>query len=427
MPRRSYVVEDDATPQIIDARVQDVPEEETEAREQSEAFEKTVLEEFGITDNAAEYVAWVYRLENGKRVYIEQVGIDAFPIQDRLKKMHGGGVFQIFLKKDGKIFKNKMYHVERASPGASPAPSQISELGELMRAQTEQIARLIGGAPAGALSPPPDPLAQMKQMMEIMALMKSTMEPPKGTDIKDFLALFAAAKELAADGGNNGRTLADVFVELFKSGAVNETLQTLKAQTAPPRAAPAPAAQRAPGALAAPAPPVADPTPAPFDDLARRIERQLQTWHAAAMRGGDAELYAELAFDEYGIDAAMQVLAREDLEQIAVNVVPGFANPKALQWLRELVAHAKNILTEMQDAGDDNHHDAIDDTAGASADDVAVDSSGAGGNQSDVARHGETREGVQKRPDDSTTGGKAHPKSSAKGSIRRTNGVASLR
>ena len=98
---------DDETLQIVDARFRETPQEQIDLENDADEAERAFLDEFQINDSVHEYYARLYRIVNGQKSFVEQVGPDKFPIEERLQKLHKGGHFIAMLFKDGKIWKNK--------------------------------------------------------------------------------------------------------------------------------------------------------------------------------------------------------------------------------------------------------------------------------------------------------------------------------
>lgn len=333
--RKMSRIDLDEPQMIIDARSKAIPDEQIALEDEADDTEKAFLDEFEINDALHSYHVRLYRVVNGRKIYVEELGADAFPILERLRTIHKGGHFEMLIFRDNKIWKNKTYRVEAPAAVPAPAPSQISELGELIRSQNEQMSRMLtGAAPVAPIAH--DPMASMKQMMEIMVLMKQTMEPPKATGIDDFLKMFAVVKELSGDGDGNGRNLTDVFAELIKSGTIGDIVETIRSR---------PAAQdRIPASDAASQRLAPPPTENPMEV---RIKAQLITWLSRAKKDSDPALYAELAIDEYGGEFCQAILLRPDLREVATAMVPETAIYWG--WFEQLRGEIHNMLTSDAD------------------------------------------------------------------------------
>ncbi len=335
---------DDETLQIVDARFRETPQEQIDLENDADDAERAFLDEFQINDSVNDYYARLYRVVNGQKSFVEQVGPDKFPIEDRLQKIHKGGHFIAMLFKNGKIWKNKTYRVE--APSDAPrleAPSQIADIARLIAQQNEQIANIMQrGTPAA--TPPVDPIAQMGAMMTVMLQMKELMPAPApATGVKEFIELLSVAKELAGDGGS-GKGVMDVLAELVKSPIAGEIADQFRAQrqSAPVeggtiRATPIPPAQI-----------VRQPPPTQLlanldQPTLAMLKSRVDFWIGKAQKNSYPELYAEVLIDDFPPEMVAGLISHPELwpSIMALNPLAG----QHQQWFAEFFEAVNRLLT----------------------------------------------------------------------------------
>lgn len=397
---------DDETLQIVDARFRETPQEQIDLENDADDAERAFLDEFQINDSVHEYYARLYRIVNGQKSFVEQVGPDKFPIEERLQKLHKGGHFIAMLFKDGKIWKNKTYRVEPPSEAPrNEAPSQIADIARLVAQQNEQIANIMQrGTPAAA---PSDPIAQMSAIMAVMLQMKELMPQPKETGIKDFIELLTVAKELAGDSGG-GRGVMDVLAEFVKSPIAGEIAEQIKVQRNAPvdggtvRATPIPQAQIA-------------PRPAQLTQLLANLDHQtiallksrVDFWITKAAKGSDPELYAELLLDDFPAEMVAGLIYHAELWPSILALNPQAAQYRA--WFAAMIEAVNHMLT----GGDDleQEADAADESPNVSSGEATaaptspnVDPRRGGGRSSDAGNNAPVSPRRKEKPGNSRKG-----------------------
>lgn len=422
---------DPEIPQIIDARFQETPQEQIDLENDADSEERAFLDEFQINDSVHNYHARIYRVVNGVQSFVEQVGPDKFPIEERLQNLHKGGHFRAILFKNGIIWKNKTYRVEPPSTPAPVAPpSQIGEIADLIARQNEQLTNIMQrGGPSAA---PQDPVAMMTAMMAAMVQMKEFLTPAQsqgGSSIKDFMEMLAFAKEIVSDGGGGGRSAFDLAAEFLRSPIAGELAEQFRSQRttpqtpgiSPPRALEIPALKGPMTATAMGQSPGILPPPMPeilgsFDQATlAQMKGQVDFWVTRAARGSDPGLYAELLLDTLPVEFAASFINHPQLMEAITHLNPAAA--PYLQWFVGLKDAVNHILTDDGEEAEKSGEAAESlDVSRSSAPAVNPHGNtvGPGRGGSDIGDHVATGQRGKNKPGDPPKSGKPDKRAGAK-------------
>jgi len=191
-------------PDIVDADWSEPDEQEEGLRRQADDAEKQILDGLEIDTHNHEYYAYVYKKVNGRKEYCEQVGIEVFPLQERLRTKWRGGVFEVIVFKDGKIWKNKTYRIasQPVEDAVLTRPTQrndgqMSEIAQMLRQQSELIASLQNSSRA-------DPMEEMTRTLTMMKMMKDVFGGNQDDPTKAILKGVELVERLRGDGDNDG-------------------------------------------------------------------------------------------------------------------------------------------------------------------------------------------------------------------------------
>lgn len=185
---------------------------------------KKITSEFGGEDGIVELKLHVKRVLTGKgeRASLFSCLPSELPILDRLRDDYGGGRFEIWIYKDGKLLKRPTVIIEapkqnlvakKQDDNTALILSGFEKLGELI-AKGQQVAR-----------PVVDPMEAMTSMMTQMMAMKEFLGTGGAVQVApvpvaDPLAIvervIAIQNTLGGVGGGEGATVSDVMLEIAK-------------------------------------------------------------------------------------------------------------------------------------------------------------------------------------------------------------------
>lgn len=305
----------------------------------------------------------VYRTGKGQpRAYVFKCTPDAFSL-DVLRDKYNGGEFQLFITKNGQLWKNKTVFVEppqtRAEPTPPAVPDGLALLREDMRKQAEMMTNVL--KTLAAPPPAPRPLLEGVNLMELvqsagalLAMLRPPAPPPSSVPVESSINLlmkgFELAREMKADAGGDGDTsLLGIVKELVKSPMLGAAIQAAAAavpqqpqmrpvQPRIPARAPAP-----PAATATPPTPPAAPAQPSFagETVHPMMKMYLGQLVAKAAEQSDPGIYADLILDNLD-EASIQLLL--NAQPTAVDALAQH-DPRVLEhreWFEELA----NILAE---------------------------------------------------------------------------------
>ena len=338
---------------IIDAPLlSEDDKEELDLQEDAKKEEREFLDEFDLNDDVHEYYARIYRVLGGKQIYIEQVGPEAFPILDRLRKVHKGGKFRAILFKDKKIFKNKTYDIEPLSDEIAPVQnSQISDVASLLKTHTEQMAAMMQGAIPN--SEPRDPIEQMTALMTALGAAKEFFAPAKEKDntIEMLLKGIEIARETANPSGE--RNLYDVIGDVLKSPIAEKIGTALEAQNNATLKIPAQATiseRKAPAInentqYAEPLPEILKHFP---PEQIEQFRQHILYLENRALNNSDPDLYADLLIDQFAPEYVQFFIMNNQIEEI----IRYFAPNAPMPWFQQLIFSIREALTPSPETGD---------------------------------------------------------------------------
>lgn len=340
-------------PDIVDADWSEPDAEQEELRRQADDAERVILDGLEIDTHNHEYYAYVYKKVNGRKEYCEQVGIEAFPLQERLRQKWRGGVFEIMVFKDGKIWKNKTYRIA-SQPHDEPFKSSplaakdgtMSEIAQMLRQQTELIASLRqegSGSPRNSME-------EMSNMLQMMQLMRNVfIDNKSAVDPTDMLFKGIELVEKVRgeqDGGEEN------MYSFLKSMFSSPLVQNMAQQNSGPQRQAVPGSRPLTFAQAAPAPAPEAETPPPVlafmpPPMRDQIAGQIAYWLDRAKNNKDPVLYAELAVDTYEEQFVRNVLMHAETPNVIAYYAPETRHNEELRlWFNELLTAIATLLTD---------------------------------------------------------------------------------
>jgi hypothetical protein len=262
--------------------------------------------------------------------YLGRMDAGAFSLE-AVKEEYGGGVYRArILDGAGRYVRHASFSIDPrvrppspAPPPAVPSPSDLGELRELLRQQTELLRQALTTQGDQALN----------TALRMVEVLKPAMAPQPGASAADMISLFREGLSL-------GRTLEvepDPFLPLVEkvavplAGAITKMAEK-EAQAMPTRV------QLPNGAAAG-----AARTPAGW---AGYVRRYLPHFLHRAARGLDAQLYADVLLAELpdGVRTALaEAAAAPDFVDQVLAAFPELRPHEA--WFRELLEAVKDDLT----------------------------------------------------------------------------------
>lgn len=401
-------------PAITDADWSEPDPDEERLEREARAEEKSILDGLEIDTKNHEYRFRIYEVVSGQQTYVEEVGVDVFPIQEYLRKQHGGGHFRVIVFRDNKIWKNKTYRVKKIENFQMLQHMQRekgpwSEVSEMLRQQSELIASLRN-------TPHQNPTEQMQQTLMMMKTFKEVMGVQQQSDpTAMMLKGVELVEKLRGDDESSEKNIYSLLETMFKSPALTRLAQAPRAPqpiaTQPNHPTPRPEPE--PSEMVAAMPPVLTMLPEQFRE---QIKGQVLYWLNMAKNDRDPSLYAEVAFDTYDLVTIENVLLHPEVKQVIGFYAPEVTKNQTLAaWFDELLNALNSLLTDEKKAAQNtvNHADEPAPAPGPAAGN-ADDPERGGGGARNAENHAGPSEAGQKEPDHSTTSFEPHATSEAK-------------
>lgn len=320
----------------------------------------------------------VYRTGRGvQRAYVFKCDAASFSL-DVLRDKYNGGEFQLFITRDGVLWKNRTVTIEPPQAVRDPTPPQahpadaLALLREDLRKQNEAMTAVL--RTLAAPPPPPRPFLEGVNIMELVqgaGVLLNLLRPPTpstpspDTYVTALIKGIELAREVKAEGGDGDTSLMGVVKEMLRSPLLATAIQATatQAQAAPPPR-PTPQIPQRPRPPASPQPAAAPtPTPAPPAEsfAGETVDPMLKMYVgllvSKAAAQADTGMYADLILDNLTDDQLNQLLD---------------AQPTPVDWLATIDpavllhrAWFEAVLAEVAGAMIDP--DAVDDAPGAVA------------------------------------------------------------
>ncbi len=202
---------------IIDGGFEDVSDLENDLESQI----NSITQEFGGQEGDTQFKINIYRiLENkGERAYLFSCLPNELPIMEKLINDYGGGTFDIWIYKNGKIFKRKKVIVEPPIKIEPEIAQQNDNVGLSMIMQglnklTETIANN-----SGVVSRPENQVNTMQDLLQNMTMMKTLMGLDNNQPQNDLFSNFKKFAEMQQIIGSSDKesNSNDVFMKLMET------------------------------------------------------------------------------------------------------------------------------------------------------------------------------------------------------------------
>lgn len=341
----------------IDGKSEDV----TELMDDIDAQLAAITSEFGGQKGDINFKLTIYRIVEGKgeRAYLFAALPAELPILDRLRDEYGGGNFEVWIYKNGKIFKRQKVSVEAPKkPAYIPPPQQSNDIGKLAEVMImgfQKLGEMITHN-QNTVREPVNFMEMQTNMMNQMLMMKQLFDSPKPENNMDmFLKGVEIAKQFSdGDRESNSNDVFKGLIETFGPplvSAVTQNVENQKAQAGAEIRKPINPKQLA-------------GKPKMLNPREMMLKAQLKNLCDKAIQGKDAGLYAEVVVDSVPENIIRQFLGNPNYLQELARIHP----PVTMHapWFNELKENIFAILdnpeNEADDYGDDTPGDSLDDT-----------------------------------------------------------------
>lgn len=313
----------------------------------------------------------VYRTGRGvQRAYVFKCDAASFSL-DVLRDKYNGGEFQLFITRDGVLWKNRTVTIEPpqavrdpAPPPTAPAMDAVTLLREDLRKQNEMIAGVLRTLAAPA--PPPRSIFEGVNMMELVqsaGVLLNMLRPPPApqqtppveTYINALMKGVELAKEVKSEGGESDTGLMGVVKEMLRSPLLATAMQAAASQATAPQPQPRPqlpVRPRPPAPpVAAAAPPVTPPAAPPAEsfagetsDMMPMLKMYLGLLVGKAAAQSDPGIYADLVLDNLSDEQLNQLLdAQPSPVDWLATIDPAVLTHR--EWFESLIAQVEGALT----------------------------------------------------------------------------------
>lgn len=316
----------------------------------------------------------VYRTGRGvQRAYVFKCDAASFSL-DVLRDKYNGGEFQLFITRDGVLWKNRTVTIEPPQAVRDPVPPQaqpvdaLALLREDLRKQNEAVTAVL--RTLAAPPPPPRPFLEGVNIMELVqgaGVLLNLLRPPApaapstDTYVNALMKGIELAREVKAEGGDGDTSLMGVVKEMLRSPLLATAIQATAAQ-AQAQAAPAPRAapqlpQRPKPPAATPPKPAAAVAPSPTESFAGETVDPLLKMYVGvlvnkAAAQADTGMYADLILDNLNEDQLNQLL---DAQPSPVDWIATI-NSDVLNyrpWFETLIAEVASAMIDADDVDGD--------------------------------------------------------------------------
>lgn len=219
--RQKRLETDDENEIIIDGESDDITDLQADIDSQLD----NIFNEFGGDDRDTRFKIKIYRImpDKGDREYCFSCVPSELPILDRVGGDYGGGRYEAWTLKNGKIFKRQGFNVapppKRPVNPAAGFENVMATLAENQNKQFEKLAQLMVAHQqnqAVPVAPPPQQFNPMEMMQGMAGMLASlhSMTSKSESNMDMFFKALDVAKDLTAD--REGKTTWDGVTALAK-------------------------------------------------------------------------------------------------------------------------------------------------------------------------------------------------------------------
>ena len=335
----------------IDGKSEDISALQDDLDSDMRAF----LSEMNTDPNDEQLVIKVFKEVKGQRkpAHCFNGNFSDLPIDERLRKDFGSGEYIVNLIKDGKLFRK--FRVPILAPATPAAGGDLANILKAMSDQNQAMFAQIRQMATPALaSPPKDQTETMKEMLQMMVLMKSVMSPPEnqGSKMGEFLEMLKTVKELIPEASGKETGLYDVVKDVLGSPIFGAAISNAM-QPKTPQAARIAAPQPLPQGEAEPAQvqqPEEQPQMNSFQQQMAKV--YISNLVQSAKAGSEAELYAEVIVDQLPEPVIRENLLTPDAIDRAATLVPEVNNYRP--WFKALQESLIKYLSEPSPVQNEN-------------------------------------------------------------------------
>lgn len=345
-----------------------------------------IFQEFGGDERDTEFKINIKRAVPGKGELEHCFACTPaeLPIIERIRNEFGPGAYQIWVYKDGKIFKRRNLNIAKPRQGyveSTPRAPEVPNVGQdnssLIMAMSENNRKMMEQMQImmmGQNKPGPDIVSMLTGAAPLILALKEVFQPKNSSgELSTFMKAAEFMKSINApekEGESNFYDFAGKLASTF-GGPLME-LSTKMADNPlannPIKNIPSTQGEQ-PMATAntnnSQIPPAQEPNS--NDRQIAALKNQLVMLAFQASRGSDSLLYADLIIDQVPIEQLNTFINRPDALEFLISVEPGVGNYK--QWFGELLNNIRNVITDLGD----NENLTSDDPLANTAKDAAIE------------------------------------------------------
>ena len=333
---------------LIDVDFEDITDLQNDIDQQLDS----IFQEFGGDDNDVEFKIHVKRVipNKGETEHCFSCLPSELPVIERIKTEYGHGSYQIWIYRNGKIFRRRPVNIaEQLKPkvasGGNDINKMLSTLLDSQQAQSERYEKLLFASLGNNHPPPPpaDPIAMMTGMMSAMVQMQQLtagIEPKN--PLGEMLENLAVLKEITDGNSGGGETNLLDLAKSFGPGLLEVTNKLADKANAP---------QTNPRTVASPG--EDQENEMSIEEMKFRSQLALLVGKAAA--NSDPGLYAELILDSVPEEHIKGFLNQSDPIAYLASINPGVKEYDL--WFTELINELKRVLFEEDENENENEID----------------------------------------------------------------------
>ena len=335
---------EDADFVTIDGNAEDISDLQKDIDSQM----NSIFQEFGGDDNDTEFKINVKRAmrDKGELEHCFTCTPQELPITERIKEEYGHGAYQIWIYKDGKIYKRRNLHIAKTLKpsvlvpvnGNQDVSQLISAMTESNRQQMEQLQGLVN-------QPQKQPLNILEiitAITTVIPVIKDVLAPaPQVNQMDVFMKAATFMQDIKGEGEkeSNAFDMIGKLAQTFGPGIMEMSSQLQNQQQISPQTQPQtqPQIQAQPprsGTQIAPQPEQEKVMIADEQQELTQLKHQLGMLVAMAHAKKDPLLYADLILDQVPDAQIRRYILRDDVIPFLSNIEPNVQH--FVPWFTEL-------------------------------------------------------------------------------------------
>jgi len=339
---------------FIDVNADDVSDLENDVDSQM----RNIFSEFGGDENDTEFKINIYRLikDRGEREFCFACQPSELPVMDRIRENFGGGRYEVWIYRNGRIFKRR--NIIIAEPLTKELPEKDENNDKSLTVINTLIEKMdsLKQEPAQTFNPQSMMETMLNSMMQMQGLIKM-MQPPvqQQSSINDPILLLTKGMEIASEfsGGKSEKGLYDLMGDLVQTfgkpiadaaGKMNDL----------PSVNPAinPVLNYPPNIQGNFTQQNNMTQNNEENDMNLSLKMQLKFLVKQAEQEGDPYIYANLIIDQLPLHTITTYINSPGAMDKIVLIEPSVKN--YLPWFEELKREINNLLTETQSVSDND-------------------------------------------------------------------------